>query len=148
MNKWVLRLASLMIMVGLLAGCGSDDGNDEKATSDNNQTEQQSGDEATGEKNEDTVVITISKDKESGYIDEKEIPIEDGAILMDVMEENFAIEADFDGGFITSIEGVAPKQDEQKAWMFFVDGELATKGVKDYELSPGDKISFDLQAWE
>lgn len=67
---------------------------------------------------------------------------------MEVMEKNFQVETDFDGGFITSIDGVAPKDGEQKSWMFTVNGEMPTVGAKEFKLSPGDEVTFDLQAWE
>ncbi|MTW84979.1 DUF4430 domain-containing protein [Virgibacillus dakarensis] len=148
MKKWLLYLVSFVVIGSVLGGCGTGEESSEKAATNDKQTEQQSGDQAATEKNEEMVTITISKDKETEYIDEKKIPIEDGAVLIDVMEDNFAIETDYDGGFITSIEGVAPKKDEQKAWMVFVNGEMTSKGVKDIKLSPGDNVSFDLQAWE
>ncbi|WP_099158399.1 DUF4430 domain-containing protein [Virgibacillus ndiopensis] len=147
MNKILLRLGSLLLIIGLLVGCSSDDESNSEATT-NGQTEQSGGNEVKNEENQEVVTITISKDKEAEFITEKKIAIEEGAILMDVMKENFEIETDFDGGFITSINGVAPKEGEQKSWMFFVNDEMATKGAKEITLSPGDKVSFDLQAWE
>ncbi|WP_106497371.1 DUF4430 domain-containing protein [Lentibacillus sp. Marseille-P4043] len=146
MRKSLFTLASFIVIIGLLTGCGDSDEQEKQATSNDNQTEQQSNSE--GEESEDTVTITISKDKETEYIDEKDVAIEDGANLMDVMEENFTIETDFDGAYITSIEGVAQDKGEQTAWMFFVNGETAMEGAKDIELSPGDEVSFDLQKWE
>ena len=40
------------------------------------------------------------------------------------------------------------QEDEKKAWMFFVNDEMAEVGAADYELSPGDHVVFDLQSWE
>lgn len=136
MNKWFLRLASILLVIGVLAGCSTDD-NDNVSKDTPTNTEEQA---------EETVAITISKDEGHEIIDKKEVPIEADAILMDVLKENF--EVDDDGGFVTSIEGVSPGEDEEKAWMFFVNDEMAPVGASDYELTPGDEITFDLQAWE
>lgn len=145
MNKWFLRLASILLVIGVLAGCSSDK-NDKTASDTPTNTEEQADNNGSSEQAEETVTIRISKDEEHEVIDEKEVPIESEAILMDVLKENFEVEED--GGFITSIEGVSPKEDEEKAWMFFVNNEMAPVGANDYELAPGDKVTFDLQAWE
>lgn len=143
MNKWFLRIASLLVAIGLLVGCGAEE---------QGQTNSQEAENTTGEnseeQSEENVRITISKDKGSEYINEKEVEFEEGATLMEVMEKNFEVETDFDGGFITSIDGVAPKDGEQKSWMFTVNGEMPTVGAKEFKLSPGDEVTFDLQAWE
>ncbi|MEC5422427.1 DUF4430 domain-containing protein [Virgibacillus sp. C22-A2] len=138
MNKWILRLASLLVVVGLLTACGTDNESQEDAPeqSENNQAEEQS----------EEVVITISENEGEEVITEKEITIEENAILMEVMKENFEIEEE--GGFINSIEGVKPEEDEQRAWMYFVNDEAALVGAQEYELTPGDKVTFDLQAWD
>lgn len=67
---------------------------------------------------------------------------------MDVLKENFYVETEQDGKFITSIERVAPKEGEEKAWMFTVNGEMANVGASSYELSPGDEVNFDLHSYE
>jgi UDP-3-O-acyl-N-acetylglucosamine deacetylase len=149
MNKWFLRLGVLLVITGLLFGCASNSENNQNESSDTDHTEEAKNNSSTDEVAKDAVRITISIDNETEYIDEKEIPIEDGDILMDVMEENFYIESDFDGGFITSINSVKPEEDEEKSWVFFVNDEMAQKkGAKELELTPGDKINWDLQAWD
>ncbi|MBP1949527.1 DUF4430 domain-containing protein [Virgibacillus litoralis] len=145
MNKLFLRVASLLIVMGLLIGCGAEE---QKQGQTNSQEEKNSASENAEEQSEEKVQITISKDKGSEYINEKEVAVKEGATLMEVMEENFQLETDFDNGFITSIDGVAPKDGEQKSWMFTVNGEMPKVGAKEYKLSPGDKVTFDLQAWE
>ncbi|WP_330949584.1 DUF4430 domain-containing protein [Virgibacillus sp. MG-45] len=145
-QKWIYRLLPLLLVASLLAGCGSTD--EEKSNKPaSNQTEQQaSGNESDSKEKEETVVITISKDKGKEQITEKEVPIKEDAILMDVLKENFQIEEE--GGFINAVEGIAPKKDEKKAWMYSVNGEVANVGAAEYKLKPGDKVTLDLQSWE
>ena len=145
MNKWLLRIGIVFAAILLLAGCGADGGSGEDDASMNDTAEQTEENDAA-EQNEDTVLITISIDEGSEYVDEKEIPVEEGDILMDVMKENFYVEEE--EGFITSIERVSADEDEEKGWIFYVNGEMAMAGAEEYELSPGEEINFDFQPWE
>lgn len=145
MNKWFLRIASLLVVIGLIAGCGA--GEEEQNSSDDQNLQTATNENTDGELSEDEIRITISKDG-AEYITEKEIEIEEGAILMDVLQENFYVETEENGQFISSIERVPAEEDEQKAWIFEVNGELANTGAAEYELSPGDEVTFDYQAWE
>ncbi|HEX6594561.1 MAG TPA: DUF4430 domain-containing protein [Bacillota bacterium] len=142
MNKWLLRFFMMILMVGLVTGCVADQDESQETT---NSRIEQTENEDTLEK-EETVVITVSKDEGEKMIIEQEVPIEEDAVLMDVLKEHFEIEEE--DGFITSIEGVAPEEGEEKAWMYFVNGEIASVGANEFELSPGDEVTFDLQAWE
>lgn len=146
MNKLILRIASILVVIGLIAGCGT--GGEDQSESNNNNTRTSTNENADGELSEDEIRITISKDEGSEYIAEKEIEIEEGTILMDVLQKNFYVKTEENGQFITSIERVSAEEDEQKAWIFKVNGEMANVGAAEYELSPGDEVTFDLQAWE
>lgn len=147
MNKWLLRFGAVLLFIGIMTGCGASDTDDNatEKTDTGAQTEEQSEDQDNGEQDEATVAITISTDEGDEVIDEKEVPVEADAILMDVLKENFEVEEN--GGFITSIEGIVADEDEEKAWMYSVNGEEANVGAADYELDPGDEVSFDLHAW-
>lgn len=52
------------------------------------------------------------------------------------------------GIMINSIEGVENNQDEEKYWMFYVDGEMAEKGAGQKEVEAGDKLKFKYQKSE
>nr|WP_255547396.1 DUF4430 domain-containing protein [Fictibacillus sp. 26RED30] len=67
---------------------------------------------------------------------------------MDVMQDNFKIETQYDGAFISSIEGVAGSEQDKTSWFFSVNGEEAMKGAKDITLKPGDVVEFDLHKYE
>lgn len=143
MNQWFMRLASMLLVIGVLAGCSTDSNSSGDSSTG---TEEKADSKENTEQNEETVVITLSKDNGEEVIDEKEVPIKENAILFDVMKENFEVEDD--QGFITSIDGIAPEKGEEKSWMFFINDEMALVGAKEIELSAGDKVTFDLQAWE
>lgn len=145
MNKILFRLMSLLVVIGLLVGCGANN-NDEQATQPNNNETEETTNQSANEEVEQTVSITISLDEEEEIITEKEIEIEENDILMDVMKAHFDVEEE--GGFINAIEGIEPEEDEQKAWFYTVNGEDPMVGAAELELSPGDDISFDMHAWE
>lgn len=135
--KWML--GSLMLMLGLLTGCGGAD-DVPPATEENEESANPT------EQAEETVTITLSEDEGEEVFEEKTVEIEDGAIVMDVMKENFDVEEE--GGFIDSIDGIAPEEGEEKSWMYFVNDEMAMVGAEEYELEAGDEVVFDLQEWE
>ncbi|AUJ26376.1 DUF4430 domain-containing protein [Virgibacillus dokdonensis] len=144
MKQWLFRFGSFLVAIALLVGCGNDDSGT-TAPSSNQPSENQVTQE---EQAAETVLITISKDDGAEYLHEKEIPIEQGDTLMDVMEENFYVETEQNGEFITSIERLSAKEGEKKGWIYTVNGEMPNVGAAEYELKPGDKVVFDFQAWE
>ncbi len=115
----------------LLVGCGTDE---QENTNDQSSTE------------EGTIHIVISDEEADEVYSEDEVTIEEGAILMDVMQENYDIEEE--DGFIHGIDGISPEEGEQKSWIYAVNGEDALVGAAEYELSIDDEVVFDLQAWE
>jgi len=144
MKKWMFGFVSILLTIGLLAGCASGQENETEAPADT--AEQNTTEEATTEESEETVVITISENNGEEVITEESVAIEEGDLLLDVMEENFEVE--HSDGFITSIDGVAPEEGEERSWMYFVNGEMAMVGAAEYELEADDEVVFDLQAWE
>ncbi|QTM99695.1 DUF4430 domain-containing protein [Sediminibacillus dalangtanensis] len=138
MKKFLFALLSLLFAAGIVTGCAEQDSSNNETA----ETTEQSGESESQE----AVMVTISEDEGENVITEKEVEIEEGAILLDVMKENFEVEeAD---GFITSIEGVSQNEEEGKYWMYTVNGEMAEVGANEYELSPEDEVTFDLHAME
>lgn len=141
MKKWFVYMMITIASVLLLVGCGTDNASETQEVEDSTNNEQ-----TESENNEENVVIVISENKGETTITEKEIAIEEGAILLDVMKDNFEIEEQ--GGFINSIDGKAPAEGEEKSWMYFLNDEMGPVGVAEYELNHNDHVVFDLQAWE
>src|SRR5690625_3523401 len=127
-SNWFMVITTTML---LLVGCGTDE---QKNTNDQASTE------------EGTIHIIISDEEADEVYSEDEVTIEEGAILMDVMQENYDIEEE--DGFIHGIDGISPEEGEQKAWIYSVNGEDALVGAAEYELSIDDEVVFDLQSWE
>ncbi|WP_010284323.1 DUF4430 domain-containing protein [Bacillus timonensis] len=138
MKKLIVALLSL----GLLFGCSNDQPT--------NDTSKNTSETVNKEEKAEIVTVVISKNNGEEIIEEKEIEIEEGkeVTVMDVMQENFDIETQFDGAFVASINGVAGSEDEKTSWFYSVNGEEAMVGANEYKLEPDDKIEFDLHKWE
>ncbi|MFS0822908.1 DUF4430 domain-containing protein [Bacillus sp. 1P02SD] len=139
MKKFIVILLAL----GLLFGCSNEQSTND-STNNNNASET-----VKKEEKAEIVTVVISKNNGEEIIEEKELEIEAGkeTTLMDMMLENFEIEAD-EAGFISSISGVAANNEEKTYWHISVNGEDAMVGAKDIEVEPEDKFEFDLQTWE
>jgi len=87
------------------------------------------------------VSVTISVDNGEEIIAEDSFEVEDGTILLDLLEESYQIEK-MESGFITMIEGV--EQDNERYWLYQVNGEDGLVGAAEFELSPEDDVVFDL----
>lgn len=133
MSKWYSVLLAMVLSVGVLVGCGSQEGEETSAT----QEEQVE---------EVTVQVQIENSKEEETIADDEWTVKEGTTLMEVMEDNYEVEQS--EGFINSIEGVAGNQEEKMAWMYTINGEEAMVGANEYELEDGDEIAFNYQSWE
>ncbi|WP_430785482.1 DUF4430 domain-containing protein [Virgibacillus flavescens] len=140
MSRFKLLLVSLFSILIVLGGCST--GND----ADNKEKQTETSENVSSENQEESVTVSITKNKGEETLSEKKIEIEEEAILYDVMKENFEIKDDT--GFITSIDGIEAKESEKMAWMVSVNDEMASVGAKELKLSPGDTVNFDLQSWE
>lgn len=143
MKSLLLRLLTVFVALSVLVACGDEDG----TNSSQPKEEQNTSSQQSKQQEQATVHITLSQDKEAEVLEEKEVEIEDGDILLEVMKENFdVVEKD---GFISSIEGINDDDGTlKKAWMFYINGEMSMVGAGEVELKDGDEILFDFQSWE
>ncbi|RLL48173.1 DUF4430 domain-containing protein [Oceanobacillus piezotolerans] len=138
MKKLLLFL--FIIILSILVAC-TEDNKDTESNIRVTTTDTSSGDEVES----GHARITISLYDGEQYLSELEVPIEDGTLLLDVMEENFYIETNDNETEITSIERMAESEEEKTNWTYTVNGETPSVTVDEYELSSGDKIIFDLK---
>jgi len=139
-KKWFLSILTLILAIGLLAGCSSD--SNPESSSNVNVSTNNTGD--TVDVDEDSIRITISLNDGQEFINETQVPYEENTVLMDVLKENFYVEEK--DGFITSIERVQASKEDHTEWVYYVNDEIATVGAAEYVVQPGDKIVFDLQS--
>lgn len=97
--------------------------------------------------------IIVSKDFGKEVLSERLVDTQEGATLLDIMEENFLVETAYGGSFVNSIDGLesgftGKKNHEKLDWFFYVNGILAQIGSGDYDLAPEDLIVWDYHDWD
>lgn len=83
------------------------------------------------------VNITITVEDQT-----KEIKVEEGLSVMDIMKENYSLQTQYDGTFISGIDDVVA--DENNFITFNINGEMSMVGAGDYFPVNGDSIEFKL----
>ncbi len=75
--------------------------------------------------------------------------LREGGTVMRFLRSEFDVETRFGGGFVQSIDGLAGEGSSgHRDWFFFVNGVESELGAAEYELSPGDRIQWDLRSWQ
>jgi hypothetical protein len=75
--------------------------------------------------------------------------LREGGTVMRLLRSEFDVETRFGGGFVQSIDGLAGEgSGGRRDWFFFVNGIEAEVGAAEFELSPGDRIQWDLRRWD
>lgn len=95
---------------------------------------------------EETFAVTITVNISGEEIENgtKELEVERGANLLEVMKKNFEIvEQD---NFINSIDGHKQDEESSKYWIFDLNGEMAPTGANDTVLQEGDVVEWKLEA--
>src|SRR5699024_575381 len=72
MNKWLLRLLTMLLVIGLVTGCSVNQDEQQETNKPGEQSERTEQNQSSTEA-EETVVITISKDEGEKIIAEQEI---------------------------------------------------------------------------
>jgi hypothetical protein len=74
--------------------------------------------------------------------------LRDGGTVMRFLRSEFDVETRFGGGFVQSIDGLGGEGSSgRRDWFFFVNGIESEVGAAEYELSPGDRVQWDLRHW-
>lgn len=130
--KKLTVLSTIIIGLFVLSGCQTD------------QVSSQASTEATSEVVASSVKIVLTDGNDT--IDSKTVSYQSGETLMDVLTDNFDIEEK--DGFITSIEGHAQDESQNKYWTFTVNGEMGAKGADETTLQDGDQVAFALSVYK
>ena len=75
-------------------------------------------------------------------------PLREGATVMRFLRSEFDVTTRFGGRFVQSIDGLAGDGAGRRDWFFFVNGLESDSGAAEYELSPGDRVQWDLRRWQ
>lgn len=92
------------------------------------------------------VTVTITQDGEAIEGSPFTLTFQDGDNLLNVMKEQLQIvEKD---GFISSINGIEQKPDQNKYWLFDVNDQMSSVGANQVILKQGDTIHWKLEAFK
>lgn len=137
MIKKMKNLILSLLMAGILmTGCGVSEIQD-KTSSSEKQVESSIVQE---ESKEVFAIVKVVVDGEE--MNDVELAVDNGVILLDAMKENMKIEET--DGFINSINGVEQSEKENKFWVYTVNDEQVTVGANEYELLDGDQVVWEL----
>jgi Domain of unknown function (DUF4430) len=116
----IRRLASLLCVAAVLAGCGGS-GN---------------GGEAT---------LWVTSDRGTEVLVETSVP--SGVTAMQALRSEADVETSYGGRFVQSVEGIAGDAGARRDWFYFVNGVEADRGAAEYRLRPGDVLWWDYRTW-
>ncbi len=136
MKKTNNLILSLLMAGVLVTGCGVSEPQD-VTTSSEKQVESSIVKEESKEVSATVKVVVAGEE-----MDNVELAVDNGVILLDAMKENMEIEET--DGFINSINGVEQSEIDNKFWIYTVNEEQVTVGAGEYELLDGDQVVWEL----
>lgn len=125
---------ALIFSLTLISGCTSKPSESSDSSS---AKETAASSEKIGEK---ASITLVNGDKE---LSKKQVSFEKGQSLFDVLKETYAVEDD--NGMITSIDGHAQDEKNNKYWVFTINDEQVNSGAKDVTLKKDDRVVFKLE---
>ena len=114
-----MRPASLLCLVVLSAGCGS---------------QTRSG----------RAVVWVTRDRGAHVLHVEKVPA--GLSAIQGLERVAKVETRYGGRYVRSVDGVA--EQGQRAWFYYVNGYLADRSAAEYKLRAGDVEWWDYRPWK
>ncbi|MGH3029745.1 MAG: DUF4430 domain-containing protein [Gaiellaceae bacterium] len=131
MHRSLGPLVALVALLFALAACGGDSGNN--------------GGGAAAPEEQAAVLVTRDCGQEV-VVELTDVPA--GQTAMQALDSVADIETDAGGRFVTAVEGVEQDEEQQLAWLVYVNGEMAETGAAEITLQAGDVEWWDLHDWE
>lgn len=128
------KLATLLtVFIGLfiMTGCQSNQ---------NDQASSKASTQAISEVAKSSVLIELTdSDKE---ITKKKVTYKSGESLLAILKANFEVKEK--DGFITSIDGHAQDESQNKYWTFTINGKMGEKGAGETKLDNDDQVVYNV----
>jgi len=136
----VLAAAAALALLLVLAGCAGEDSGGESVAAAGRPP-------AAGE-----VRLVVSRDFGATLLTDVTAPVSGDMSVMRLLAENAAVETQYGGGFVGSIDGLASTygsvaESDARDWFYWVDGVMADIGAADYDLQGGATVWWDYHAW-
>ena len=114
-------LAALLLVLGLLAGCGEERAGDGQAT------------------------LWVTRDRGSEVLVTAEVPA--GISAMDALRRKADVDTRYGGRYVQAVNGIEGSLGSQHDWFYYVNGYEADIGAADYTVHDGDVVWFDYRGW-
>lgn len=131
------------LMSALLVACG--DTVEEQSPAEMQQEATEAVEDVDGGEVEDIAIdVTVSVDGDEVSDLNQTLEVKPDTVLLDAMDEVYDLEAD--DGFVTKIDDFEQDPDNNKYWLYYINGESATVGANEYQLQEDDQIEWRLEA--
>lgn len=134
-----------LFLISLFIGaCSTEQPAENEATNTSIATEEV---DSSAELEEETITVNVEIMVDDEVVSElsKELEVEAGMVLLDVMKDHYDIKEE--NTFIQAIEGFEQNEDDNTWWVYELNEEEAFEGAADYEVQDGDQITWALIAF-
>jgi len=102
--------------------------------------------------NRERITLLITKEFGRQVLFKKEVPIQPGYTVMDVLQDNLNMTTAFGGSYVKSIEGLESNSGGLSGtpadWFYYINGVCADAGAGDYVLTSGESVWWDYHEWK
>ena len=140
-----MKKAMWLFVISLLLGACSTEQTTENERVDTSVATEEVDSSTEVEEETITVNVEIIVDEEVVSEHSKELEVEAGIVLLDIMKEHYDIEEE--DTFIQAIEGFEQSEEDNTWWVYEINEEEAFEGAADYEVQDGDQITWALVAF-
>jgi hypothetical protein len=115
------RLAALLLVLGVVAGCGEERAGNGHAT------------------------LWVTRDRGAQVLVNADVPA--GISAMEALRRKTDVETRYGGRYVQAVNGIEGNLGARHDWFYYVNGYEADVGAADYTVHDGDVIWFDYRGW-
>lgn len=143
-TSWLLCMILAVSMALTMIGCGKEDNEETKATTESQSTSEEAKVTVLGEGATKFAFTVVDKDgNETAFeINTDKETVGDALLELNLIEGD---EGDY-GLYVKKVNGITADYDKDKTyWAFYIDGEYASSGVDKTKIQEGKKYSFKVE---
>ena len=143
-TSWLLCMILAVSMALTMIGCGKDDNEETKATTESQSTSEEAKVTVLGEGTTKFAFIVVDKDgNETAFeINTDKETVGDALLELNLIEGD---EGDY-GLYVKKVNGITADYDkDQTYWAFYVNGEYASSGVDTTTIEDGAEYMFKVE---